>query len=56
MGSTGSVRNPVGFTVATDSPADFLLPENAPPPARACFAVDKLPKGGVIEIECVAIL
>ena len=34
----------------------FLAPENDPPPARACFAVDKLPKGGLVEIECVAIL
>merc|ERR1712137_1112792 len=34
----------------------FLKEENAPPPARACFAVDKLPKHGLVEIECVAMV
>ena len=33
----------------------FMLPENAPPPARACFAVDKLPKLGLVEMECIAV-
>lgn len=32
-----------------------MLPENAPPPARACFAVDKLPKLGLVEMECIAV-
>lgn len=32
----------------------FLLPQNEPPPARTCFAVDKLPKFALVEIECIA--
>ena len=42
------------FKTVNDIYSDFFNVEN--PPARACIEVSSLPKGVLIEIECVAFL
>ena len=42
------------FKTVNDIYSDFFKVEN--PPARACVEVSSLPKGVLIEIECVAFL
>ena len=42
------------FKTVNDIYSDFFKVEN--PPARACIEVSSLPKGVLIEIECVAFL
>ena len=42
------------FKIVNDLYSDFFNVEN--PPARACVEVSSLPKGVLIEIECVAFL
>lgn len=58
-----SVENVVKTTVFLADMADFVAVNSeyekvfsSNPPARSCVAVAKLPKSGLVEIECIAVL
>jgi len=44
------------FTKMNATYGSFFPPERSAPPARATVEVAKLPKGALVEIDCVAVL